>query len=100
MGFGTIELGFRGRPEPGDCVGERQGSGQSFTRDSCFPLEVRMEAADGAGPNDESANHRPMSQLELFAQPDVAVSTVPTVDSVRARLESLLAVLRVARELP
>ena len=41
-----------------------------------------------------------MSQLELFAQPDVAVSAVPTIDSVRARLESLLATLRAASVLP
>jgi hypothetical protein len=41
-----------------------------------------------------------MSQLELFAQPVSAVSTVPTVESVRARLEAVLAPLRSASELP
>lgn len=41
-----------------------------------------------------------MSQLELFAQSSVAVSAVPTAESVRARLEAVLALLRVASELP
>jgi hypothetical protein len=35
-----------------------------------------------------------MSQLELFAEPLVEVRTVPTVESVRARLESILKPLR------
>ena len=41
-----------------------------------------------------------MAQLELFAQPDVAVSTVPTVESVRGRLDAVLRLLRSASELP
>lgn len=35
-----------------------------------------------------------MSQLELFAEPRREVRTVPTVESVRARLESILGSLR------
>ncbi|HEY5107182.1 MAG TPA: hypothetical protein VII73_10495 [Caulobacteraceae bacterium] len=41
-----------------------------------------------------------MTQLELFAQPIVTVSTTPKVESVRARLEAVLAPLRSASELP
>jgi hypothetical protein len=39
-----------------------------------------------------------MGQLELFAQPALTVSTVPSVESVRARLEAILAPLRTASE--
>jgi hypothetical protein len=41
-----------------------------------------------------------MSQLELFIQPVVVEPTVPSVDSIRARLEALLASLRGAETMP
>lgn len=41
-----------------------------------------------------------MSQLELFIQPVVAEPTTPSVDSIRARLEALLASLRGADTMP
>jgi len=41
-----------------------------------------------------------MSQLELFIQPVVAEPTTPSVDSIRARLEALLASLRNADTMP
>lgn len=41
-----------------------------------------------------------MSQLELFIQPVVAEPTTPSVDSIRARLEALLASLRHADTMP
>lgn len=41
-----------------------------------------------------------MSQFELFAQPVVVEPTVPTVESIRARFEALLAPLRTATEMP
>lgn len=41
-----------------------------------------------------------MSQLELFIQPVVVEPTVPSVDSIRARLETLLATLRGAQTMP
>jgi len=37
-----------------------------------------------------------MSQLDLFPQPSQAVSTVPTVDTVRARFDQMLGRLRAA----
>jgi len=54
----------------------------------------------GGGIRGESANYRPVSQLELFEQPVVRVSTTPSVESVRARLEAVLAALRSASGLP
>jgi len=39
-----------------------------------------------------------MAQLELFAQPAAPVATAPTVESVRARLEAVLAPLRSGSE--
>ena len=51
-------------------------------------------------PSGESANDPLMAQLELFAQPSVAVSTVPTVEEVRTRLDSVLHLLRAASKLP
>ncbi len=41
-----------------------------------------------------------MAQFELFAQPVVAEPTVPTVESIRARLEAVLKPLRSASEMP
>lgn len=41
-----------------------------------------------------------MSQLELFIQPVVAPPTTPSVESIRARLQGLLASLRDARVMP
>lgn len=41
-----------------------------------------------------------MSQLELFIQPVVAEPTVPSVESIRARLETLLSSLRGAETMP
>jgi hypothetical protein len=41
-----------------------------------------------------------MSQLELFIQPVVAEPTVPSVDDIRGRLETLLASLRKAETMP
>jgi len=41
-----------------------------------------------------------MSKLELFIQPVVAEPTTPSVDSIRARLEALLARLRGAETMP
>lgn len=41
-----------------------------------------------------------MSQLELFIQPVVAQPTTPSVESVRQRLEALLASLREAQVMP
>ncbi|WP_168074230.1 hypothetical protein [Caulobacter sp. SSI4214] len=41
-----------------------------------------------------------MSQLELFIQPVVVEPTVPSVDSIRARLEAVLAALRGAETMP
>lgn len=41
-----------------------------------------------------------MSQLELFSQPTVGVSSVPSVEDVRRRLEAVLRTLRSASEVP
>ncbi|WP_066682978.1 hypothetical protein [Caulobacter sp. CCH9-E1] len=41
-----------------------------------------------------------MSQLELFIQPVVAEPTVPSVESIRERFESLLTTLRQAQVMP
>jgi hypothetical protein len=41
-----------------------------------------------------------MSQLELFSQPSVAVQAVPTVESVRERIEAVLGRLRGASVMP
>jgi len=53
-----------------------------------------------AGRGDESRDHRNMSQFDLFSQPVEQLSPAPSVDSVRARLEALLASMRVAETLP
>jgi hypothetical protein len=59
---------------------------------------LRDYAAAGKGV--ESANYHRMSQLELFAEPHVAISTVPTVEAIRARLHGILGTLRSATEAP
>lgn len=41
-----------------------------------------------------------MAQLELFAEPDVTHSSIPTVESIRVRLDRVLTPLRSASEFP
>jgi hypothetical protein len=41
-----------------------------------------------------------MAQLELFPPIEAPVSTTPSVDAVRARIEAVLATLRAAAALP
>lgn len=48
----------------------------------------------------ESSDDSAMSQLDLFIQPAVAEPTVPSVESIRERLEKLLKSLRDAEVMP
>ncbi|OXE35004.1 MAG: hypothetical protein CGW95_16515 [Phenylobacterium zucineum] len=41
-----------------------------------------------------------MAQMELFTQPTATVSTIPTEDTIRARIDAVLLTLREARDLP